>query len=68
MPHELTLSLAVAAIATMVVVSIGWYFFVAYMFASEPVVRGYREIGHWVDKLAGGMLVLLGLKLAIESK
>lgn len=68
MPREPTLSLAVAAITTMVAVSVGWYFLVAYVFASEAVMRGYRQFGHWIDKLAGSMLVLLGLRLAIESK
>jgi threonine/homoserine/homoserine lactone efflux protein len=52
----------------MVAVSIGWYFLVAYLFTTTPVVRGYLRIGHWIDRLAGGMLVLLGVKLAVESK
>ena len=27
-----------------------------------------RQISHWIDRLAGGMLIVLGLKLARESK
>jgi threonine efflux protein len=68
LPAQPTLGIAAAAVATMVAVSIGWYVLVAYMFTTEPVVRGYRLIGHWFDRLAGGLLVLLGVKLAIESK
>ena len=68
LPGQPTLGIAAAAVATMVAVSIGWYFLVAYMFTTEPMVRGYRQIGHWIDRLAGGLLILLGVKLAIESK
>jgi threonine/homoserine/homoserine lactone efflux protein len=52
----------------MVAVSLGWYFFVAYMFTTGAMVRGYRQIGHWIDRLAGGMLIVLGLKLAREAR
>ena len=52
----------------MVAVSLGWYFFLAYMFTTGAMVRGYRQIGHWIDRLAGGMLIVLGLKLAREAR
>jgi threonine efflux protein len=68
MPAAPTLGIAATAVATMVAVSIGWYLFVAYLFTTPPMVRGYRQIGHWIDRFAGGMLVLLGVKLAMESK
>jgi threonine efflux protein len=68
MPPEPDLGIATAAVATMVAVSTAWYSFVAYMFTTEPMLRGYRQIGHWIDRLAGGLLVLLGVKLAMESK
>jgi threonine efflux protein len=68
MPAQPNLGIAAAAVATMVAVSIGWYFLVACIFTTEPIVRGYRQIGHWVDRFAGGMLMLLGVKLAIQSK
>jgi threonine/homoserine/homoserine lactone efflux protein len=68
LPAKPTFSIASAAVATMVAVSIGWYFLVAFMFTTDPIVRGYRQIGHWIDGLAGGMLILLGVKVAMESK
>jgi threonine efflux protein len=55
MPAQPNLGIAAAAVATMVAVSIGWYFLVAGIFTTEPIVRGYRQIGHWVDRFAGGM-------------
>jgi len=68
MPAQLTLGIAVAAVATMVAVSVGWYFFVAYIFTTEPMLRGYRAIGHWIDRLAGGLLILLGVRLAMQGR
>jgi threonine efflux protein len=68
LPGRPTVGLAAAAVATMVAVSVGWYFLVAYLFTTGVMARGYRRFGHWIDRLAGGMLVLLGVKLAAESK
>jgi len=52
----------------MVAISVGWYFLVAYLFTTEVMVRGYRRVGRWIDRLAGGMLILLGVKLAADNK
>ena len=68
LPGQPTLGLAAASVVTMVAVSIAWYLVVAYVFTTEPMVRGYRQIGHWIDRLAGGLLIVLGVKLAAESK
>jgi threonine efflux protein len=68
LPGRPTLSIAAAAVATMVAVSIGWYFLVAYLFTTQVMVRGYRRFGHWIYRLAGGLLVLLGVKLSMDSK
>jgi threonine efflux protein len=68
MPAQPTLGIAAVTVTTMVAVSLGWYFLVVYIFTTEPMLRGYRQIGHWIDRLAGSMLILLGVKLAIESK
>jgi len=67
-PAQPTRGTAAATVATMVAVSISWYFLVAYMLTTEPMVRAYRQIGHWIDRVAGGLLVVLGVKLAIEAK
>jgi len=68
LPAQPTPGTAAATVATMVAVSISWYFLVAYMLTTEPMVRAYRQIGHWIDRVAGGLLVVLGVKLAIEAK
>ena len=60
--------MATAAVATMVIVSVGWYSLLAYLFTTEVMVHGYRRIGHWMDRIAGGLLVLLGVRLALDSK
>jgi len=38
------------------------------MFTTGAMVRGYRQIGHWIDRLAGGGLIVLGVKLAREAR
>jgi threonine/homoserine/homoserine lactone efflux protein len=68
MPAQPTLGIAVATVAAMVAVSLAWYFLVAYIFTTQPMLRSYRQIGHWIDRLAGSLLILLGVKLAVESK
>jgi threonine/homoserine/homoserine lactone efflux protein len=67
LPGQPSHGIAAAAVATMVAVSLDWYFLVAYLFTTDVMVRGYRRLGHWIDRLAGGMLVLLGVKLVAES-
>lgn len=66
LPGQPTLGLAAAAVATMVAVSVGWYLLVACLFTTGPIVRGYRRLGRWLDRVAGGMLILLGIKLATD--
>jgi threonine efflux protein len=50
LPAQPSLGIAAAAVATMVAVSISWYFLVAKIFITEPMVGGYRRIGHWIDR------------------
>lgn len=66
LPGRPTPGLALAAIATMVAVSVAWYVLVAVLFTTGPVVRSYHRIGRWIDRAAGGMLIFLGVKLATE--
>ncbi len=68
LPGQSTFGMAAATVATMVTVSLCWYSFVACLFTTGPMLRFYRRIGHWIDRLAGGMLILLGVKLAMENK
>ena len=47
--------------------SVGWYFSVALMFATERTQRGYRRLRRPIDGVCGAVLVGLGAKLAAES-
>lgn len=41
-----------------------WFIFMSYIFGNDYMRKRFRSIGHWVDKTMGGILIILGLKLA----
>jgi threonine efflux protein len=68
LPPQSSIGLGISAITIMVLISVCWYVLVAYMFSTGFVSQGYRRIGHFIDKIAGGLLVFLGLRLAVDSR
>jgi len=48
--------------------SLGWYGFVALMLSSAAARRHYARLARWIDGIAGGVMVLLGLHLADELR
>ena len=63
------LTLALPGIASgelMVAISVGWYVCVVWLFAAEAVWNGYRRLRRIIDRIAGGLLILLGARLALE--
>ena len=45
---------------TIFLIEAGWYGIVAIVFSSERPRRGYLGAKHWLDRLAAGVLGLLG--------
>jgi threonine/homoserine/homoserine lactone efflux protein len=45
----------------------GWYSLVAFLFSANQPRRAYLRSKRWVDRAAGTMMGLLGLKLVIEA-
>ena len=66
LPAQSSLSLGVASVALMVAISVGWYVCVVWLFAAEAVSNGYRRLRRIIDRIAGGLLILLGARLALE--
>jgi threonine/homoserine/homoserine lactone efflux protein len=66
MPSHPPLTLSLAVIATMVVVSVSWYSFVACLFTIPPLAAFYRRGRRWVDRCAGVCFVAFGARLAAE--
>ena len=40
-----------------------WFSFVAMVFSAPPIARRFKRFGHYVDRVMGGAMVLLGLKV-----
>lgn len=55
-----------SAVATALLVSTAWWAAVALLFSLPPVRRGYEAVRRWVDLVAGGLLVALGVRLAVS--
>ena len=50
----------------MVAISVGWYICVVYMFATGIVANTYQRLRRWIDRIAGGLLILFGVRLALD--
>jgi len=66
LPAQPSLPIGVAAAALMVAISVGWYICVVYMFAAGIVANTYRRLRGWIDRIAGGLLILFGVRLALD--
>lgn len=66
LPADPSLALGAAAAGIMVAVSLAWYGAVAVAFAAPPMTRLYARAGHLVDRIAGGIFILFGAKLALD--
>ena len=56
----------VAAIAVIVVNALWWHCLLAVLFARPPVRRWYGRAKRVIDRVVGGLLVLLGVRLGAE--
>ena len=66
LPPDPSLQMGVATVVTMVAISAVWYACVVYLFASGAIADAYARARTWIDRAAGGLLVLFGVRLAIE--
>ncbi len=45
----------------------GWFAFVASLLASPPISRRFQRCSSWVDRILGGAMLMLGLRLLITQ-
>jgi threonine efflux protein len=65
LPAQSSLAIQIAAVVTIGLVSLFCDFCVACAF-SHPIVRaGYGRMRHWIDRIAGSILVAVGVRVAI---
>ncbi len=66
MPAEPSLQMGLAAAGVMVGVSLLWYGAVVFVFATPVMTRSYTRMTAVIDRIAGGIFILFGVKLALD--
>lgn len=66
LPTHASLWLQIASVGIIVMIAVCWYGTVAYVFSLGPVARLYTHLKKWVDSITGGILVALGVHLALS--
>jgi threonine efflux protein len=67
LPAHSPLWLQVASVVVVVMIAACWYGTVAYVFSFGPIARGYSRVKKWIDYVTGGILVALGIRLAVSK-
>ncbi|WP_341915091.1 LysE family transporter [Ferrovibrio terrae] len=67
LPQQPPLWLALTLPAAIFVVEFGWYALVATAFSAGGPRRVYLGAKSWIDRLAGGVMAALGIRLIVES-
>ena len=47
----------------MMLLQLAWFSFLTLLLSRPMVTRKFQRMGHWIDRLAGGAMLLLGLKV-----
>ncbi|MFM9927953.1 LysE family transporter [Variovorax sp. H27-G14] len=63
LPHDVPLALALAVPAVIFCIETGWYTVVALALSSAAPRSAYLRYKAWIDRAAGGVMGLLGLRL-----
>lgn len=67
LPAHSPLWLQVASVVVVVMIAACWYGTVACVFSFGPIARGYSRVKKWIDYVTGGILVVLGVRLAVAK-
>ncbi|TAJ52833.1 MAG: LysE family translocator [Nevskiaceae bacterium] len=68
LPAQSTPVFKLAVAATVFVIEAGWYSLVALALSTTAPRQAYLRYQVWVDRAAGGVMVALGLKLAVAAQ
>lgn len=68
LPPDLPLWVTGVVLANIFAVEFLWYLAVALLFSTGRVRRAYTGAKLWIDRLAGGCLAALGVKLALSER
>lgn len=68
LPREVPLSVMLVLPFVVLLVEAGWYAVVALVLSSASPRAAYLRYKAWIDRVAGGVMLLLGLKLAASAR
>ncbi len=63
-PAHPTHALSLAATLTIAAISLAWHSLLAYLFARSRLRQAYHRVGHWIDRIAGGVISAFGVAVA----
>jgi threonine/homoserine/homoserine lactone efflux protein len=68
LPHDVPASLMAILPAVVLLVETGWYAIVAVALSAASPREVYLRYKSWIDRTAGGVMMLLGVKLVSSAK
>ena len=51
----------------MMVLQLAWFSLLAMLLSRSAVTERFQRLGHWIDRIAGGTMLLLGIKVLATS-
>jgi RhtB (resistance to homoserine/threonine) family protein len=51
----------------MIIATFAWFALVSFVFSNKLMKSKMTRIGHWIDRVAGGVMIALGIKVALSS-
>ncbi len=52
---------------TSAVIETGWFFIVTLVLTTQKAQDAFKRVSHWIEKTCGGLMVMLGLKIAFTK-
>jgi len=68
LPREVSLAVATLLVLVVFTIECGWYAIVAFVLSSPSPRAGYLRWKTWIDRVAGGVMVVLGARLVATSR
>lgn len=65
---EISFAILCGFITVMMITVFLWFSIIAWCLSRKPIRRQFLKLGHWFDRLTGGALILLGIKVALTSR
>jgi len=67
-PRLASLTFKLIAMGLVLIIETTWYSIVATMLSSDVSRAHYMKFKHWIDRVAGGVMIALGAKLIVSNK